>query len=71
MVEQRCKVSFGPAARWDIEGVRLPIRATARTSLVLFALAFAAGAMVELLPSDATRWQRAIMPVDSVGFTKG
>ena len=43
---------------WDIEGVRLAIRATARTSLVLFALAFTAGAMVELLPSGATRWQR-------------
>lgn len=43
---------------WDIEGVRLAIRATARTSLVLFSLAFTAGALVELLPSDATRWQR-------------
>ena len=43
---------------WDIDGVRVAIRATARTSLVLFALAFTAGAMVELLPSDATRWQR-------------
>lgn len=43
---------------WDIDGVRLAIRATARTSLVLFALAFTASAMVELLPSGATRWQR-------------
>ena len=43
---------------WDVDGVRLAIRATARTSLVLFALAFTAGAMVELTPSDATRWQR-------------
>jgi hypothetical protein len=42
----------------DIEGVRLIIRATARTSLVLFVLAFTASAMVELAPSDATRWQR-------------
>ena len=42
----------------DIEGVRLVIRATARTSLVLFALAFTASAMVELVPSDFTRWQR-------------
>jgi hypothetical protein len=42
----------------DIEGVRLVIRATARTSLVLFVLAFTAGAMVELVPSEATRWQR-------------
>ena len=43
---------------WDAEGLRLVIRATARTSLVLFVLAFTASAMVELLPSDATRWQR-------------
>jgi hypothetical protein len=42
----------------DIEGIRLVIRATARTSLVLFVLAFTASAMVELVPSDATRWQR-------------
>ena len=43
---------------WDAEGIRLVIRATARTSLVLFVLAFTASAMVELMPSEATRWQR-------------
>lgn len=43
---------------WDIEGVRLVIRATARTSLLLFVLAFTAAALVELAPSDLTRWQR-------------
>jgi methionine sulfoxide reductase heme-binding subunit len=43
---------------WGAEGIRLVIRATARSSLVLFVLAFAATAMVELLPSEATRWQR-------------
>ncbi|MBI2741623.1 MAG: hypothetical protein HYX38_34450 [Rhodospirillales bacterium] len=43
---------------WDVEGVRLAIRATARTSLVLFALAFTASALAELVPSEATRWQR-------------
>jgi hypothetical protein len=43
---------------WDAEGIRLAIRATARTSLMLFVLAFTASAMVELLPSEATRWQR-------------
>ena len=42
----------------DIEGIRLVIRATARTSLVLFVLAFTAGAMVELAPGGFTRWQR-------------
>ncbi len=42
----------------DIEGIRLAIRATARTSLVLFVLAFTASAMVELAPGGFTRWQR-------------
>ena len=42
----------------DAEGLRLVIRATARTSLVLFALAFSAAALVHLAPSTATRWQR-------------
>jgi len=43
---------------WDVEGIRLVIRATARTSLVLFVMAFTASAMVDLIPSEATRWQR-------------
>jgi hypothetical protein len=43
---------------WDMEGVRLVIRATARTSLVLFVLAFTASALATLAPGDLTRWQR-------------
>lgn len=43
---------------WDIEGIRLVIRATARTSLILFVLAFTASAMTALAPNAATRWQR-------------
>ena len=43
---------------WTVDGIRLAIRATARTSLVLFALAFTASALVEFVPSEATRWQR-------------
>ena len=42
----------------DVEGLRLVIRSTARTSLILFAMAFAASALVELAPSGFTRWQR-------------
>ncbi|TAJ30871.1 MAG: hypothetical protein EPO67_14025 [Reyranella sp.] len=42
----------------DVEDIRLAIRATARTSLVLFVLAFTASAMVELAPGGFTRWQR-------------
>ena len=46
------------AGRADVEGLRLVIRSTARTSLILFAMAFAAGALVELAPNGFTRWQR-------------
>ena len=42
----------------DVEGLRLVIRSTARTSLILFAMAFAASALAELVPGDLTRWQR-------------
>jgi methionine sulfoxide reductase heme-binding subunit len=42
----------------DVEGLRLVIRATARTSLVLFALAFSAAALAQLAANDITRWQR-------------
>lgn len=42
----------------DADGLRLVIRVTARSSLVLFVMAFAAAAMVELAASDWTRWQR-------------
>ena len=34
------------------------IRSTARTSLILFAMAFAASALVELAPNGFTLWQR-------------
>ncbi len=43
---------------YDVESVRMVIRITARTSLVLFALAFSAQAMMTLWPSSLTRWQR-------------
>lgn len=46
------------AGQPDVEGLRLVIRATARTSLILFAMAFAASALVELAPNGATLWQR-------------
>lgn len=41
-----------------VDGLRLAIRSTARTSLVLFVLAFTAAAMAELAPGTLTRWQR-------------
>lgn len=39
-----------------VEGVRLAIRATARTSLALFLVAFTASALVRLWPGTTTRW---------------
>src|SRR5688572_25388522 len=42
-----------------VDGVRLAIRLTARTSLALFCLAFTAGALARLFPGPFTRWQRA------------
>jgi DMSO/TMAO reductase YedYZ heme-binding membrane subunit len=43
---------------FEVEGVRMVIRFTARTSLVLFCLAFAAAAMVLVWPNAGTRWLR-------------
>jgi len=40
----------------DEEGIRVVIRATARTSAVFFGLAFAASSLRRLSPNDATRW---------------
>jgi hypothetical protein len=46
------------ATHVEVEGLRLTIRSTARTSLVLFALAFSASAVASLAPGGFTRWQR-------------
>ncbi len=48
-----CLASFA----YEVAGVRMVIRITARTSLVLFALAFGAQAMLTLWPSALTRRQ--------------
>jgi DMSO/TMAO reductase YedYZ heme-binding membrane subunit len=42
-----------------VEGVRLAIRITARTSVALFLLAFTAAPLARLFPGPFTRWQRA------------
>lgn len=44
---------------FSVDAVRMVIRVTARTSLVLFLLAFTAAAAFRLWPSGWTRWQRA------------
>jgi sulfoxide reductase heme-binding subunit YedZ len=43
---------------FEVDGVRMVIRFTARTSLVLFCLAFAAAALARLWPNAGTRWLR-------------
>jgi DMSO/TMAO reductase YedYZ heme-binding membrane subunit len=42
---------------FEVDGVRLVIRYTARTSLLFFCLAFSASALYRLWPSAFTRWQ--------------
>jgi DMSO/TMAO reductase YedYZ heme-binding membrane subunit len=42
----------------DVDGMRLIVRLTARTSLVLFCLAFSASALHRLAPNPWTQWQR-------------
>lgn len=44
--------------QFEVEGVRMVIRFTARTSLLFFCLAFSAAALAKLWPNGWTRWQR-------------
>jgi len=44
--------------QFEVDGVRMVIRFTARTSLLLFCLAFSAAALARLWPSAGTRWLR-------------
>jgi methionine sulfoxide reductase heme-binding subunit len=43
--------------QFEVEGVRMVIRFTARTSLLFFCLAFSAAALAWLVPNAFTRWQ--------------
>lgn len=53
---------------WDTDGYRMVIRATARTSLVLFLAAFAASAAARLWPGPFTRWLRRNRRQLGLGF---
>jgi sulfoxide reductase heme-binding subunit YedZ len=44
--------------QFEVEGIRMVIRFTARTSLLLFCLAFSAAALAKLRPNAWTRWAR-------------
>ncbi|WP_156416986.1 hypothetical protein [Sphingopyxis sp. H050] len=39
-----------------VEGIRLAVRATARTSFAMFMIAFTASSLVRLWPGETTRW---------------
>ena len=43
---------------FEVDGMRMVIRFTARTSLLFFCLAFSAAALARLWPNAWTRWQR-------------
>src|SRR4051812_20244013 len=47
---------------FEVDGVRMVIRFTARTSLVLFCLAFARTALALMWPNAWTRWPRRNRP---------
>src|SRR5260221_7186633 len=51
-------VGIAATHQFDVEGMRAVIRATARTSLLFFCLAFSAAALARLWPNGWTRWQR-------------
>ena len=44
--------------QFEVDGVRMVIRFTARTSLLFFCLAFSAAALARLWPNAWTKWQR-------------
>src|SRR5438132_9455466 len=44
--------------QFEVDGVRMVIRFTARTSLLFFCLAFGAAALARLWPNAWTRWTR-------------
>ena len=44
--------------QFEVEGVRMVIRFTARSSLLFFCLAFSSAALARLWPNGWTRWQR-------------
>lgn len=51
-------IATAGAHGFDVDGVRMVIRLTARTSLLFLCLAFAATPLVRLWPNAWTRWQR-------------
>jgi methionine sulfoxide reductase heme-binding subunit len=51
-------VAIAGYRQFEVNGVRMVVRFTARTSLLFFCLAFSAAALVRLYPNAWTRWLR-------------
>jgi DMSO/TMAO reductase YedYZ heme-binding membrane subunit len=51
-------VAIAGYRQFEVNGVRMVVRFTARTSLLFFCLAFSASALARLWPNAWTRWQR-------------
>ena len=52
-----CMVASIPLAMgWSEDSLRIAVRASARTSILLFVFVFSASSLVHLWPSPATRW---------------
>src|SRR5258705_11395356 len=54
--------------QFEVDGVRMVIRFTARTSLLFFCLAFGAAALARLWPNAGSRWQRRTRRYPGVPF---
>ena len=54
--------------QFELEGVRMVIRFTARSSLLLFCLAFSAAALARLWPNAWTSWQKRNRRYLGLGF---
>ncbi len=50
-------IGMAGARQFEVDGVRMVIRFTARTSLLFFSLAFSAAALARFWPNVWTRWQ--------------
>jgi methionine sulfoxide reductase heme-binding subunit len=55
--------------QFEVEGIRMVITFTARSSLLLFCLAFSAAALARLRPNAWARWQRRNRRYLGLGFT--
>jgi methionine sulfoxide reductase heme-binding subunit len=51
-------VGIAGARQFEVDGIRMVVRFTARTSLLFFCLAFSAAALAKLWPNAWTKWQR-------------